>query len=189
VQQDALEVAAGACILLGDYASLLDGEFKFDAVHASPPCQRWAAGHVQNRELHPDLITPLRPLLEKTGLPYVIENVPKAPLRDAVMICGGGLGCHSGELQLHRHRIFEANFPIMGVRCSRTARNTITVVGNGTPKGMREVLRRNPRIWEKREAMGIDWMNRNELSEAIPPRYTEHIGHYLMLEVNARALA
>ncbi len=38
-------------------------------------------------------------------------------------------------------------------------------------------------LW--RRAMGIDWMTRDELAQAIPPAYTEHIGHYLMGELNA----
>jgi DNA (cytosine-5)-methyltransferase 1 len=31
--------------------------------------------------------------------------------------------------------------------------------------------------------MGIDWMNNAELSQAIPPAYTEYIGQFLMQEV------
>jgi DNA (cytosine-5)-methyltransferase 1 len=34
--------------------------------------------------------------------------------------------------------------------------------------------------------MGIDWMTLEELSEAIPPAYTEHVGAYLMAEVRRR---
>jgi hypothetical protein len=88
----------------------------FVAVHASPPCQRWADAFVLYRDDHPDLIGPIRERLIATGLPYVIENVKRAPLREPVMICAGGLGCVAGELQLHRHRIFESNVPLMGVQ-------------------------------------------------------------------------
>jgi hypothetical protein len=35
-------------------------------------------------------------------------------------------------------------------------------------------------IAERKEAMGIDWMNREELREAIPPAFTEFIGKHLM---------
>lgn len=153
---------------------------QFEAIHASPPCQRWADGFVSARSVHPDLIAPLRPRLEQTGLPFVIENVPRAPLRDAVLICGGGLGCVAGDLQLHRHRRFESNVPLMGVACTRQRTQTVSVCGHGSPKGNRGTLGRHPRIAEKRAAMGIEWMNRDELAEAIPPVYTEWIGTQLL---------
>ena len=142
----------------------------FDFIHASPPCQRWADGFVKYREDHPDLIGPTRALLQASGKPYVIENVKRAPLRDAVMICGGALGCMTAELQLHRHRKFEGNWPFFGASCMRPRRLTVSVVGNGTPAGNRKTIGRNPSIAEKREAMGIDWMTRKGLSEAIPRR-------------------
>jgi DNA (cytosine-5)-methyltransferase 1 len=152
----------------------------FDAIHASPPCQRWADGFVRNRDKHPDLIEPTRRVLRATGLPYVIENVKRAPLLDAITICGGGLACISGELQLHRHRRFESNVALFGVQCTRWRRLTVSVVGNGTPSGNRKTIGYNPSIAQKREAMGIEWMSRAELSEAIPPAYTEWIGRQLL---------
>ena len=152
----------------------------FDAIHASPPCQRWAQGFVKNREKHPDLIELTRRLLKLSGLPYVIENVPAAPLRDAVTICGGALGCMGPELQIHRHRRFESNVGILGATCTRQRRLTVSVVGNGTPSGNRITIGRNPTIAEKREVMGIEWMTRAELSEAIPPAYTRYIGAQLL---------
>lgn len=181
VQADALVVldflrAASGGRVRGAAWSLDD----FDAIHASPPCQRWAGGFVKNRAEHPDLIAPTRGLLQETGLPYVIENVRGAPLLEPTIICGGGLGCVSGELQLHRHRYFETNFPLMGVPCARVRRHTVSVVGNGAPTGNRIRIGRNPSIDEKREAMGIGWTTRAELSQAIPPAYTEHIGEYLL---------
>jgi hypothetical protein len=39
------------------------------------------------------------------------------------------------------------------------------------------------------EAMGIDWMERHEMTEAIPPAYCEHIGHYLMNHLAAKESA
>ncbi|WNM74483.1 hypothetical protein SEA_BEARBQ_81 [Gordonia phage BearBQ] len=35
--------------------------------------------------------------------------------------------------------------------------------------------------------MGIDWMVRDELREAIPPAYTEHIGRQLIAQIEMRA--
>jgi DNA (cytosine-5)-methyltransferase 1 len=83
---------------------------RFDAIHASPPCQAYSAMSACRPGLadqYPDLVAPTRELLEATGLPYVIENVPRAPLRDPVTLCG-----HMFGLPLYRHRLFEANFPI-----------------------------------------------------------------------------
>lgn len=152
----------------------------FDLIHASPPCQRWADGFVLYRDKHPDHIAATRQLLEDSGRPYIIENVIRAPLNNPVMICGGALGCMTDTLQLHRHRHFEANFPLMGASCMRPRRLTVSVVGNGTPSGNRKTIGRNPTINEKREAMGIHWTTRKELSEAVPPAYTEYLGRQFL---------
>lgn len=158
---------------------------EFDLIHASPPCQRWAGGFVKHRDKHPDYIAATRSGLRHSGRPYVIENVPRAPLVDPVMICGGALGCMTDELQLHRHRNFEASWPFFGASCMRPRRLTVSVVGNGTPSGNRKTIGRNPSIAEKREAMGIDWMTRKELSEAIPPAYTKFIGEQFLAQVRS----
>ena len=34
-----------------------------------------------------------------------------------------------------------------------------------------------------RDAMGIDWMTKGEINEAIPPAYTEHIGRQLIEQI------
>lgn len=177
IQADALELLENMSLL-----ELL----QYDAIHASPPCQRWARGYARDRSHHPDLITPLRELLLEIGLPYVIENVPKAPLRDAVLVCGGGLGCVAGNFQLHRHRAFEANFPLLGAPHTRQRRYSVSVVGHGSPPGPRALHGRNHTSDERQLAMGIDWMNRDELAEAIPPVYTEHIGEQLRAHVLER---
>lgn len=162
----------------------------FDAIHASPPCQaytRAGALRVEKRS-HPDLIGPTRALLEQTGLPWVIENVPGAPLMDPVQVCATGffpLG-YALDWELQRHRLFEANFPIQGTACRHSGKPTISVVGHGATKATRTKLGRNPSIAEKRLAMGIDWMNRDELSEAIPPVYTRFIGIQLRKYVESR---
>lgn len=145
----------------------------YDAVWASPPCQQWAMGYNPNRSDYPDLVEPTRILISSKL--HIIENVIAAPLRNWVFICGGALGCWTDELQLHRHRHFESNVGLLGVPCARQKRLTIAVTGDGTPTGNRERLGRNLTIAEKREAMGIDWMTGNELTQAVPPAYSEHL--------------
>jgi len=156
----------------------LDG---YDAIHASPVCYAWSKMRdcrPGTKDDQPDLITPLRPLLEATGLPYVIENVPGAPLRNPVQICGSGLG-----MRLQRHRWFESNVPLWGVPCAHGQNPWDERYGHSTGRKRRRV----PVIGEWRirpelqhDAMGIDWMTLPELTEAIPPAFTEHIGRQIV---------
>jgi DNA (cytosine-5)-methyltransferase 1 len=155
----------------------LDG---FDAVHASPPCQLYSAATVMHdRSRYPDLIGPTRSWLEALRVPYVIENVPGAPLRNWVQVCGSGLGFR----RLRRHRRFESNVALWGVPCAHGQnRDVISVVGHSEGSG-----RSGPGylLADKYAAMGIDWMRRDELSEAIPPAYTEWIGAQLLAHLEA----
>ena len=157
----------------------------FAAIHASPPCQRWSP-RTKNPERHPDLITPLRPLLIESGLPYVIENVPRAPLAGPVL-CGSSFG-----LGVQRHRRFETSWPLMVPPCAHGGQprrfqiydhghwywsRVAHVAGDGGGKADAE--------WPA--AMGIDWMDRAELVEAIPPAYTELIGWQLRAHLRMAA--
>jgi DNA (cytosine-5)-methyltransferase 1 len=155
---------------------------QYDVIHASPPCQKWADG-TPDRSIHPDLIEPTRAALVATGLPYVIENVRAAPLLNRVMICGGGLGLTVGRWQLHRHRYFESNVHLLGVPCARHLQETISVVGHGTPSGMRRPGLPDPRMSDRRAVMEMPWASRRGTSEAIPPRYAEHLGWQLLLSL------
>ncbi len=181
MQQDALGLATQNYLEYGE----------FDAIHASPPCPRYSTmTKVKGRpEDHPDLIAPLRDLLRETGLPYVIENVPGSPLENPVRLCGSSLGlgavCRDGKRrQLRRHRLFETNFPIMSMPCSHEG-EPVGVYGNGG--GQQKTVWNGGRNRgymatkaEAEEALGIDWMIKVELSNAIPPAYTEFIGEQLV---------
>lgn len=160
----------------------------FDAVHASPPCQ----AHSALRHLHPAkgyecFIVRTRDILTSLDCPWVIENVPGAPLLNPVMLCGSAFG-----LRVRRHRLFESNMPLRGTDCRHKEQGRpIDVSGTGG----RRITRRpddhggntnKPRnIGEARAAMGVDWMRRYELSQAIPPAYTEFIGRQLLSRVLA----
>jgi len=156
----------------------LDG---FDVIHASPPCQAYSRsrnnGMVKDS---PRLIHLVRERLILTGKPFVIENVEGAPLHFPVLICGASFGLGTGDMQLSRHRIFESSHLILVPPCIHKRGKTIGVYGNGTNSWHRERIGRNIKESEKREAMGIDWMNRKELTQAIPPAYTEWIGRRIM---------
>lgn len=182
---------------------IIDDDFRiylgeFDAVHASPPCQRFSSVTATsgNPEDHPELVAPTRRRLIESGRPYVIENVERAPLINPVTMCGAAY-CPSivenGErFRLKRHRLFEASFPVMvsPCMCSSGAGTVLGLYGGGTR------LDRSPdanpgggntakaNAAQGRALMGIDWMTRDEMCQAIPPSYTRHIGEYLLASLD-----
>lgn len=146
----------------------------FDLIWASPPCQAFTAykrrpEHVRPR---PNLIPAVREKLRDSGVPYIIENVPGAPLINPVMLCGSMFG-----LDVRRHRIFETSFPVEQPPCRHHEQ-----VPRFPPATNRKNLRRTVEVgvWRiplatQRRAMGIDWMRVPELSQAIPPAYSRFL--------------
>lgn len=168
---------------------------EFDVIHASPPCQGYlnlaAVNRAQGRTYdHPDLIAETRRLLVATGLPYVIENVAdaKPQLRAPVRICGTGL-----HLPLRRHRLFESNLPLVGVPCAHHRYTEPRYWTGWRPKGehrLSTVVQVYGNAGGREEwpaAMGIDWMTPKEMTEAIPPAYTEYLGAQLIDQLDAAA--
>lgn len=162
----------------------------FDAIHTSPPCQTYSrCRRIGNaRDGHADLVDKTRDLLEATGKPWVIENVEGAPLRCPLMLCGSMFG-----LPLIRHRLFESNVMLMNGAsccCRRGERfgvyaNKVTKIGTRAASYQDSSGRTHYRphlgtLAEGQRAMGIDWMTRGELSQAVPPAYTEFIGRQLL---------
>lgn len=155
----------------------------YDAVHASPPCQDWSQLHrnygaPEHGTGH--LLQSTLRLLRESGRPWVVENVVGAPLPSAFVLCGSSFGLGASGLDLNRHRQFETNAPILAPPCQHRPGKTIGVYGHGTNSWHRKKLGRNLGIAELREAMGIDWMTREELGQAIPPAYTQFIGEWLL---------
>ena len=159
----------------------------FDAIHASPPCQSYSTLAKLNgkADTYPRLIDPVRQLLKKSGKPWVIENVVGAPLRDPIVLCGTMFP----PLRVIRHRLFETSFPIpqpfhvshkehplchtldkrkkhYGKTCEWS--DFVQVMGGG-----------NCSVASAQDAMGINWMKKKELNEAIPPAYAEFVGEYI----------
>jgi DNA (cytosine-5)-methyltransferase 1 len=153
----------------------------FDAVHASPPCQEFTALKVTTGRDYEDLLTPTRTLLREIDRPWIIENVPGAPGAWTVLLCASMFDAPtSRDRRLYRHRYFECYpsgcFAGLLPPCVHD-REAVTVTGTGGGNG-------GPNA-EKFEAMGIDWMKREELSQAIPPAYTEWLGKQLLSAVEA----
>lgn len=172
----------------------------FQAVHASPPCQAHTTLKSMHGEAgeyhHKDYLPETRELLEDLGLPYIIENVPGAPLIDPVQLCGSAFG-----LALRRHRLFEAGggLELEGSGCEHKWQNrhkvynvasyrdgagrrdhasgTIGVYGGGQGLGEGEVT-----LWKV--AMGIDWMGKEGLAQAIPPAYTRYLGKQVLAQLS-----
>jgi DNA (cytosine-5)-methyltransferase 1 len=187
---------------------------QYDAIAASPPCQAHATIAKQIRKLgkttneHLDLVPQTRELLQATGLPYVMENVPGAPLESPFTLCGSSFG-----LNVRRHRLFETNWDIgMVPPCAhhwqtprfqsldrrRGKKSVVEVVGMGNKhhkNALASVVgvhghhnyagERGLREW----AMDIDWMSPYELTQAIPPAYTEFIGHQLLAHITQEVAA
>jgi DNA (cytosine-5)-methyltransferase 1 len=159
-QADALEY-------LAEYADC------YAAVHASPPCQAWSKMTKCRPGLadqYAKLIKDVRAMVSDIECPYVIENVPGAPLENPIELCGFMFG-----RELYRHRLFESNVKLVApphpthfIPASRAGHwrpgTVISVAGHCSP------------MWLAREVMAMDWTTRDELREAIPPYYTEFVG-------------
>jgi DNA (cytosine-5)-methyltransferase 1 len=157
----------------------------FDFIWASPVCKRYSAGskHAGTSDRHPDQIPWVRERLERAGVPYAIENVVGAPLRRDLVLCGSMFG-----LGVRRHRVFELSFSAPKPPACDHSKPAVPVYGNGTPSyHWRRGLSFSQA--DKSAAMGVDWMTRDELSQAIPPAYAEFIGRAAAREWLAKRAA
>lgn len=171
----------------------LDG---FDAIHASPPCKVFTPLRHTARtaaslfDAHTDLLTPLRPRLVASGLPYVIENVVGAAgvMADPVTFCGSSFG-----LMVRRHRLFESNIALTAPPCDHASQPVVLgVYGTGGGDSGRAARGGGGGVKVSgkaaADALGIDWTtDQKRLSQAIPPAYTEHIGRQLLTYLQERA--
>lgn len=156
---------------------------EYDAIHASPPCQAHSdLKHMWNAKEHADMIEPTRRLLLKLGKPYVIENVEGAPLVNPIRLCGTMFWLRTNGAELRRHRLFEINWPPFLVpQCRHGIEPRVIGVYGGHGRDRRRTVNTQDfSVAARREAMGIDWMTGAELSQAIPPAYTEFIGKELV---------
>lgn len=159
--------------------------YMFDLIWASPPCQAHSTVAKQQRARRPgrykhdDVVAQCRTLLEWSGLPWIMENVKGAPLKNPVQLCGSSFG-----LDVHRHRLFELSgffvlqppcvhhiqaprFRSLDKRRAGKLARVVGVHGHLNYAGEREL---------RQKAMGIDWMDDYGLTQAIPPAYSEYLG-------------
>jgi len=158
---------------------------EYDVIHASPPCQGYSRlSFVNNRDMsnYPKLIDDIRRLLVVVGKPYIVENVPDAPLINALTLCGTMFG-----LKTHRHRKFESLPQIWfsPAGCSKAPvkpKHRRERLGQyyKDPLKMATIAGHLFTLEVGKSAMGIDWMTKDEIAEAIPPAYTEWIGKQLL---------
>lgn len=156
----------------------------FDFIHTSPPCQKYSGPSLgTNKNLgkdYPDLVDVTREVLDGTGVPYVIENVPGSPVRKDLMLCG-----EMFSLPLIMHRNFETSGwwapPVPHPQHRGRVRGYrhgvwydgpyIAAYGKGGGKAT---------VSEIQEAKSMPWTsNRFELTEALPVNYTQWIGHHI----------
>ena len=160
----------------------------FDFIWASPPCQAFSVASAVHspdiRKQHPNPIPATRALLRSSGKAYCIENVVGAPLENPITLCGTMFG-----LKVYRHRLFETNYFMM-VPAHPPHRERLPRAGRGpNANGWLSVAGHFPNVDAGRKAMGIEWMSRDELSQAIPPAYSEYIGRAAMQYINTKRAA
>lgn len=149
---------------------------EFDAIAASPPCQRYTKAQRLHGNDHPDLIPLTREALCASDKPYVIENVQGAPLLEPTMLCGAMFG-----LRTYRHRLFETNWGLLHIPNHPKHTKKVAKMGRPVPEGQNmQIVGNFSGVRLAREIMGMPWATRDGLREAIPPAYTEFIGRQLI---------
>ncbi len=182
IQMDALEF----------FWKLINGDYPEPAlISTSPPCQVYSVTKVLSNGNHPDLVGSVRAALQAIGLPYVIENVPGAPLVNPITLCGTMF-----DLQVIRHRLFETE-PVLWWPprpCQHIGKASGASGKNDTGKHIQATLEDfqyltvagsggGYKISDGKIAMAIDWMIGKELSQAIPPAYTEWLGAQILEKI------
>lgn len=169
---------------------------EYDVIAASPPCQGYSVmRHAPGAVGAPLLISKTRDALVRTGRPYAIENVEGARehMRAPVVLCGSMFGLGAQGCWTQRHRLFEASIPISAPSCDHHDAPVIGVYGGHARKRSARFGGRGTQdAWvgghkaAASEALGIDWMTLEEMSEAVPPAYTRWIGIELMKSMQER---
>lgn len=163
---------------------LLKHHHEFDAFHASPPCQAFTNAQKIRGNEHDDFIAATRSAFQLIGKPWVIENVPGAPVRADLELCGATFGLHT-----YRHRLFESSIPLHQP-LHRPHLNSTVKMGRAITEGdWYHAVGNFSGVDYVRRDLGVPWMTRDGIRECIPPAYTEHIGRQLMEHIGGQEAA
>ena len=161
-----------------------------DFIWASPPCQRdskMSQCRPGLAETYPDLVVPVQKAVAVLPVPYVIEQPEdsgaRAKMRSPVMLCGTHFGCKAANdagvwFELQRHRLFESDVPLTDPGRCRHVLPRLPVYGHGAPGNFS--WKGTGMARATREGMGIGWMTRKELVEAIPTVFGEYIARQVL---------
>ncbi|MDE2439219.1 MAG: DNA cytosine methyltransferase [Patescibacteria group bacterium] len=157
---------------------LLEFGHEFDAIHASPPCQQYSKSTSDHRTrgiTYPDLVAPTREALISVGKPYVIENVPGAPLEEPILLCGTMF-----SIPTYRHRIFECSFPISAPHHPIHVAKTNKIGKRPKADEFIEYIGHFPGKDIVAKFTGLSWLTTQQLAQSIPPQYTRYIGRRIL---------
>ena len=145
----------------------------YDVIHASPPCQAYSVTEgLHPGYKYPDLLPAVRERLLRQPAAWAIENVPGAPMRRDIRLCGQQFG-----LPLYRHRLFELSWPAPERQIPHPRHYLRSTASGGPGAPIITVAGRTGSRADYARALGIDWpASRVELAQAIPPAYTEYLG-------------
>lgn len=146
----------------------------YDVIHASPPCQQYSVTRGLHGREHPDLLPAVRKRLQECEGLWVIENVIGAPIENGIVLCGSMFG-----LKIRRHRHFESNVLLFSPAPCQHQEGAWSITGH-TVEYMKDRKRIIGTVEIAKSAMGINWMNGRELTQSIPPAYTEWVGRQLL---------
>lgn len=133
----------------------------------------------------------MRGFLRVSGVPWVMENVPQAPLVDPVILCGPMFGG-----RYYRHRGFESNVPLAqplhprhAARCARAG----CLPGPGQYMSIHGGKHSRAWLVQAAATLGVQWMvgvdtavSIRGVCESIPPAYTQFVGEGLLRAVAGR---
>jgi DNA (cytosine-5)-methyltransferase 1 len=162
---------------------------RFDAIHASPPCQAFSPARVLHGRVHPRLLAATRRALEATGRPYVLENVEGASseLRHSLMLCGSMWG-----RLWYRHRLFESNLALLAPPHPAHDWPQARLGRPAGPGQMLAIIGHFPQVDLVRRQMEMAWATRDGIAQAVPPVFCDYLGRQLLARLyddHAAALA